>query len=235
MACEIGNNQINQSLSTSNEERIRKDEEFAMALMKQEQEELERRDALIANQLAAVLPTFMNIRNLRNGNDENEEEEGTETGGIGNIYRDFSSDNEDEDDDDDMELIIPPGNRMNLPPGIVVSSIPSLFSLLARGFSPDNIIPITFQHGDLYEQLSNLPNVPTPAKNRDQLPIREIQSPEDLKGEVCTICLCDYEKGNKIKTLPCTHNFHAECIDKWLGSNNKCPNCKRYVDEDSPK
>jgi len=208
------------------EERIRKDEEFALELMKQEQEEMERRDSLFADQLASIIPTFLNLQNFRRG--ENEEEEDRDYGGFLNIYRD--SDSEDEDDNEDMEVIISPSDQLNLPPGMVVSSIPALFSLLSRG----NIIPISIhQPTDLYEQLSNLPNVPTPAKNKDQLPTRELQ--ENITGEVCSICLSDYEKGNILKTLPCKHNFHAECIDKWLGSNNKCPMCKRYVDEDTNK
>jgi len=232
MSCEIKNQTNNQNLLTSNEERIKKDEEFALSLLKQEQDELERRDELFANQLASMLPTIVNIRNLRNGENEEEEEDRE----YGEIYREASSDNED-DDEDEMEIIIPPGNRVNLPHGFVVSSLPTLFSLLSRGLSPDNIIQISsFEHPDLYEQLSNLPNVPTPAKNKDQLPVKEVKSNEEIeKGTVCSICLCDYEKGNWIKTLPCTHYFHVECIDKWLGSNNKCPICKRYVDEDEKK
>jgi len=44
--------------------------------------------------------------------------------------------------------------------------------------------------------------------------------------ESCTICIADYKQGDKIKTLPCMHKFHKDCIDKWLGLKSECPMCK---------
>ena len=34
--------------------------------------------------------------------------------------------------------------------------------------------------------------------------------------EECSICLVPFEVGTLIKTLPCRHMFHADCIDSWL-------------------
>ncbi|KAM7503360.1 hypothetical protein LguiB_002264 [Lonicera macranthoides] len=43
----------------------------------------------------------------------------------------------------------------------------------------------------------------------------------------CTVCLSMLEEGEMIKLLPnCKHNFHSECIDKWLGSHSTCPICR---------
>lgn len=42
----------------------------------------------------------------------------------------------------------------------------------------------------------------------------------------CRICLCDYESGEKIRTLTCFHSFHCTCIDPWLEKNTKCPICR---------
>jgi len=83
---------------------------------------------------------------------------------------------------------------------------------------------------DSYERLVNLPVVPTPAKNKEDLPVMEITDDKEFKGESCTICLSEFECGHKIKTLPCTHRYHCECIDKWLETQNKCPICKHPVD-----
>ncbi|KAI9193730.1 uncharacterized protein BJ171DRAFT_524360 [Polychytrium aggregatum] len=54
---------------------------------------------------------------------------------------------------------------------------------------------------------------------------------EDLDFDqkaTCSICLEHYERGEKLRILPCKHEFHQYCIDKWLLERNKtCPICKR--------
>lgn len=40
------------------------------------------------------------------------------------------------------------------------------------------------------------------------------------------ICLTEYFQGEKIRTMPCLHYFHTECIDKWLSKGRICPICK---------
>jgi hypothetical protein len=49
----------------------------------------------------------------------------------------------------------------------------------------------------------------------------------------CTICLDDFENTSMIKTLPCNHAFHKECIIKWLTEENyKCTICRKTIGEE---
>ncbi|XP_073143931.1 E3 ubiquitin-protein ligase SIS3-like isoform X2 [Henckelia pumila] len=45
----------------------------------------------------------------------------------------------------------------------------------------------------------------------------------------CPICLEEFHVGDEVRGLPCAHNFHVECIDKWLRLNVKCPRCRCSV------
>lgn len=50
-------------------------------------------------------------------------------------------------------------------------------------------------------------------------------SVKDVDGPHCSICLCEYEEGDKLTKLPCQHLYHAECIDSWTSNHTKCPLC----------
>jgi len=49
------------------------------------------------------------------------------------------------------------------------------------------------------------------------------------------ICLEDLQPGQLVTCLPCIHNFHNECILRWLGTkifqhqNGCCPNCNLTI------
>jgi len=43
----------------------------------------------------------------------------------------------------------------------------------------------------------------------------------------CPICLGDFEQGEKLRILPCHHQYHISCIDPWLlDVSSLCPMCK---------
>ncbi|NP_001183423.1 putative RING zinc finger domain superfamily protein [Zea mays] len=50
--------------------------------------------------------------------------------------------------------------------------------------------------------------------------------------EQCHICLTEYEDGDQIRILPCKHEFHLQCVDKWLKEIHRvCPLCRGDVCE----
>ena len=32
----------------------------------------------------------------------------------------------------------------------------------------------------------------------------------------CVVCFSDFEARQLLRVLPCNHEFHAKCVDKWL-------------------
>ena len=47
----------------------------------------------------------------------------------------------------------------------------------------------------------------------------------------CTVCLGDFRVGDAVRTLPCLHFYHRDCIDPWLLEHGNCPICKIRLDE----
>mmetsp|Transcript_1871 Transcript_1871/g.4934 ORF Transcript_1871/g.4934 Transcript_1871/m.4934 type:complete len:353 (+) Transcript_1871:489-1547(+) len=52
----------------------------------------------------------------------------------------------------------------------------------------------------------------------------------DDEEPTCSICLCEYEKGDKLVSLPCNHVFHEDCITSWTDHNTRCPLCNTDLD-----
>ncbi|TXG66828.1 hypothetical protein EZV62_008103 [Acer yangbiense] len=48
----------------------------------------------------------------------------------------------------------------------------------------------------------------------------------DQDSDSCIICQEDFSNHEKIGTLDCGHEYHAECLKKWLLVKNVCPICK---------
>jgi Ring finger domain len=41
----------------------------------------------------------------------------------------------------------------------------------------------------------------------------------------CSICLGEYEDGEKLVMLPCKHIYHDDCISSWCQNHTRCPLC----------
>lgn len=83
----------------------------------------------------------------------------------------------------------------------------------------------------------SLVSLPAPESVVDSFPIRNHKNPEkneNVNDEAaqCYICLAEYEEGDKIRVLPCHHEYHMACVDKWLKEIHRvCPLCRGNVCE----
>lgn len=77
-------------------------------------------------------------------------------------------------------------------------------------------------------------SLPAPESVVDSFPVKthgkseKCKSTEDVSQ--CYICLAEYEEGDKIRVLPCHHEYHLSCVDKWLKEiHGVCPLCRGDV------
>ncbi|KAG5193472.1 hypothetical protein JEQ12_019833 [Ovis aries] len=61
----------------------------------------------------------------------------------------------------------------------------------------------------------------------NNLPLRF--SEEEDATKICTICITEYTAGNMLRILPCSHEYHYQCIDQWLAEHSTCPICRGPV------
>lgn len=71
----------------------------------------------------------------------------------------------------------------------------------------------------------------SPALSKGDLkafPVSVFNKKDNVNFETCAICLEEYLNGEKLRVLPCNHEFHMSCIDQWLTTRRPfCPICKR--------
>ncbi|TKC47784.1 hypothetical protein EI555_005062, partial [Monodon monoceros] len=114
------------------------------------------------------------------------------------------------------------------PPPYHPSLLPYVLSMLPvpPAVGPTFSFELDVEDGEVenYEALLNLAERLGEAKPRgltkadiEQLPSYRF-NPNNHQSEqtLCVVCMCDFESRQLLRVLPCNHEFHAKCVDKWL-------------------
>lgn len=87
------------------------------------------------------------------------------------------------------------------------------------------------------EQNPQAPRVANPPAQRAAiaaLPSHKVTSAEVAAAsesrKICAVCMEEFQAGEQMRTLPCLHDFHKRCVDRWLRRQGVCPICKHRVD-----
>ncbi|XP_050436992.1 E3 ubiquitin-protein ligase RNF181-like [Adelges cooleyi] len=72
----------------------------------------------------------------------------------------------------------------------------------------------------------------SPPASKSEIEKLRIPSVDEILGEQCQICLCQYQVDDKALVMPCHHIFHDSCLKKWLKKSNFCPLCKSELKTD---
>ncbi|XP_024977479.1 E3 ubiquitin ligase BIG BROTHER-like isoform X4 [Cynara cardunculus var. scolymus] len=52
---------------------------------------------------------------------------------------------------------------------------------------------------------------------------------KNKEEKLCVVCQENFKFGKRLITLPCSHQYHSECIIDWLKIKKICPMCQKEV------
>jgi len=114
--------------------------------------------------------------------------------------------------------------RMGLPAAQTGLSATQISMLPSSSYKHPGSSPSSPQPKAMNEPLDDIDDKPLGTKaasDQKQTP----RKPDDTDNK-CLICISEYEEGEQVRTLPCFHRFHSDCIDRWLANSTSCPICK---------
>ncbi|KAK9872686.1 hypothetical protein WA026_018820 [Henosepilachna vigintioctopunctata] len=121
--------------------------------------------------------------------------------------------------------------------GPQVTAPDELHEFFTDSSDEDDISGGVFMENQSYEELLDLDER---LENPRGLDKQKIESLGSFKFNVdrhqgnqtsCVVCMFEFEPSQLIRMLPCSHEFHAECIDKWFQTKTSCPICRKNVSD----
>lgn len=105
-----------------------------------------------------------------------------------------------------------------------------LFTDHAYFFGPDSQILV----GQVMESESaSSGRPPASASVIENLPTIVLGQGDVEKNEgLCPVCKDEFDVGEKVIDLPCSHRYHSNCILTWLRMRNTCPVCRYELPTD---
>lgn len=87
--------------------------------------------------------------------------------------------------------------------------------------------------GRMQMQMSRgqMEDVPIPLSDEQIAQLEEVTTIDTAEHPICTVCLSEFENPDPsvVYRLPCSHHYHAECIQKWFKLRPNCPCCKQDI------
>lgn len=87
-------------------------------------------------------------------------------------------------------------------------------------------------HNSLFPALKNM-DKGIKKRELDQLPTEKYKKDIHIESQ-CPICMEEFEEGEAIMKVSCSHIFHDHCYKDWLRHNNTCPLCKTVIKISKP-
>lgn len=105
----------------------------------------------------------------------------------------------------------------------------NFFELLSKFVFFINILfyfPSIFYHAhELIEMIKLYPIYSSIILNN----LRKLEKLENNLDTDCSICLNQFKEDDFINILECQHQFHQDCLDKWLVNSKTCPICRNLI------
>lgn len=70
---------------------------------------------------------------------------------------------------------------------------------------------------------------PASKEDIDNLPLVTITQEHIDSESQCSVCMEDFHLDGVVRSLPCQHLFHTDCINPWLSLHNTCPICRKTL------